>query len=312
MTLSFLLILSNLIQGYLIDNSLSQTTIDAYAKAGDIADYVRETYFSLHPTDDVLAKDFHLQSFLGATPARIIIVTESEQIAFDSGNEYPDRIFQLDAIRLSLDHQQADSSVYLGLGSKRLMYTTLPVMLHSGEWASILYVEDIEGVFVHAKELINRMLIIGIPFVILSSILVMYSSARMLRPVNELKVGVEAMTRGRYDYEITLDDAVDDELLQITRSFNTLARRLDEIDQQQSEFVSNVSHELKTPIASMKIISQSLVEAKGQVDDEVVFDFLEDINSESDRLSEIIDDLLYIATLHKRDVALKLETRPIS
>lgn len=312
MTLSFLLILSNLIQGYLIDNSLSQTTIDAYAKAGDIADYVRETYFSLHPTDDVLAKDFHLQSFLGATPSRIIVVTEGDQIAFDSGNEYPDRIFQLDAIRLSLDHQQADSSVYLGLGSKRLMYTTLPVMLHSGEWASILYVEDIEGVFVHAKELINRMLIIGIPFVILSSILVMYSSARMLRPVNELKVGVEAMTRGRYDYEITLDDAVDDELLQITRSFNTLARRLDEIDQQQSEFVSNVSHELKTPIASMKIISQSLVEAKGQVDDEVVFDFLEDINSESDRLSEIIDDLLYIATLQKRDVALKLETRPIS
>lgn len=304
--------LSNLIQGYLIDNRLDETNIEAYATAGDISNYVKETYFSLRRLHFDLTTDYKLQSFMGATPSRILIVTDEQTIAFDSGGEYSPDVFKLESIQASLDGQTSDSTVYLDDDLNHLMYTTFPMTMRDEGKASVLYIQDIEDIFLQAKQLTDRMLFIGIPFVVLSSILVMYSSARMLRPIQELKAGVEAMTRGRYDYEILLESNVDDELQQISRSFNTLGRRLSEIDQQQSEFVSNVSHELKTPIASMKIISQSLVEAKGDVDNEVVFDFLEDINSEADRLGEIIDDLLYIATLQKRDVALKLETRPIA
>lgn len=294
-----------------MNRGLEQTTIDAYARAGDIADYVHETYFSLRRLNFDLTTDIKMESFLGAAPSRILIVTQDDRIAFDSGVEYPNDIFSLSTIQSGLRDRTANSNVYLDRDNNHLMYTTFPFELPDGDWGSVLLVQDIESIFVQGRQLTSRMLLIGILFVIASSILVMYSSGRLLRPLHELKMGVESMTRGHYDYEIKLESGLDDELQQISRSFNVLARRLDEVNQQQSEFVSNVSHELKTPIASMKIISQSLVESKDQVDQEVLFDFLEDISSETDRLGEIVDDLLYIATLQKRDVTLKLETRPI-
>lgn len=303
--------MSNLIQGYLVDRGLEQTTIAAYARAGDIADYVNEAYFSMRRMSFDLTTDYQMQSFLGATPSRILIITQDQRVAFDSGELYPADVVQLSSIQSSLELQQSNSEVYLDDDNNHLMYTTLPFELRDGDRASVLFVQDIESIFLQGRQLTARMLMIGLPFVILSSILVMYSTGRLLTPLQELKMGVEAMTRGRYEYEIKTDHGMDDELQQIARSFNTLARRLDEVYQQQSEFVSNVSHELKTPIASMKIISQSLLESKDQVEKEVIFDFLEDISSETDRMGEIVDDLLYIATLQKRDVALNLETRPI-
>ena len=305
------MILSNLIQGYLVNRGLEQTTVAAYARAGDIADYVSRTYFSLRRLNFDLTTDVKMQSFLGVAPSRILIVTQDERVAFDSAEEYPAQVMALSEVQSSLQTQSSSSQVYLDLDNQHLMYTSLPFWLPDGDMASVLYIQDVESIFIQGRQLINRMLLIGIPFVIFSSMLVMYSSGRMLRPLHELKLGVESMTRGHYDYEIHLESGIDDELQQISRSFNVLARRLYEIDRQQAEFVSNVSHELKTPIASMKIISQSLVDAKDQVAKEVIFDFLEDISSETDRLSEIVDDLLYIATLQKRDVTLKLETRPI-
>ncbi|HHT20014.1 MAG TPA: HAMP domain-containing histidine kinase [Tissierellia bacterium] len=305
------MILSNLIQGFLVNRGLDQAMIGAYSRAGDIAEYVNETYFSLRRLNFDLTTDYRMQSFLGATPSRILIVTQDERVAFDSGDEYSSDVVHLSSVKASLNSESSDSQVYLDRLNNHLMYTTIPLLMRDGDRASVLYIQDIESIFVQGRQLTSRMLLIGIPFVILSSMLVMYSSGRMLRPLHELKMGVEAMTRGRYDYEIQPEGGADDELQQISRSFNVLARRLYEIDQQQSEFVSNVSHELKTPIASMKIISQSLVESKDQVEKAVIFDFLEDISQESDRLSEIVDDLLYVATLQKRDVGLKLETRPI-
>jgi signal transduction histidine kinase len=77
------------------------------------------------------------------------------------------------------------------------------------------------------------------------------------------------------------------------------------MDRNRSEFVSNASHELKTPLSSMKILIESLLYQDG-VDEKIYKEFLTDINKEIDRLSEIITGLLSLAKTESETEALTL------
>ena len=84
----------------------------------------------------------------------------------------------------------------------------------------------------------------------------------------------------------------------ISTACNGMLRRLQILDETRQDFVSNVSHELKTPLASMKVLADSLI---GQEDVPVEFyrEFMSDIGEEIDRESKIIDDLLSLVKMDK-------------
>ena len=74
----------------------------------------------------------------------------------------------------------------------------------------------------------------------------------------------------------------------------------------RQEFVSNVSHELKTPLSSIKVLSDSiLIQEPDSVPKEMYVEFLRDINSEVDRMTDIINDLLTLVRMNRQEVELK-------
>jgi PAS domain S-box-containing protein len=83
--------------------------------------------------------------------------------------------------------------------------------------------------------------------------------------------------------------------------------RLRKLDQLKSEFVANVSHELKTPLTSIKAYSEALTD---MVEDETAIDFLKVIDEESDRLLFLINDLLNIARIESGKLVLKMNLQP--
>ncbi len=97
------------------------------------------------------------------------------------------------------------------------------------------------------------------------------------------------------------------EIAELGQTFNMMCGRLENIDRQRSEFVSDASHELKTPLASMKILVESLLYQDG-VQEEVYKDFLSDINGEIDRLNDLITDLLLISKMDSDIMTMHLET----
>ncbi|KIR02014.1 ATP-binding region, ATPase-like:Histidine kinase, HAMP region:Histidine kinase A-like protein [Lachnospiraceae bacterium TWA4] len=99
------------------------------------------------------------------------------------------------------------------------------------------------------------------------------------------------------------------EVEQITDSYNETLARLKHLDESRQEFVSNVSHELKTPITSIKVLADSLT-SMGEAPVELYQEFLGDISHEIDRETRIIDDLLTIVRLEKKDN--KIEPQPIN
>ncbi len=88
------------------------------------------------------------------------------------------------------------------------------------------------------------------------------------------------------------------ETASISEACSGMLRQLKVLDETRQEFVSNVSHELKTPLASMKVLADSLI---GQDDVPVEFyrEFMTDIGEEIDRESKIIDDLLSLVKMDK-------------
>ena len=81
--------------------------------------------------------------------------------------------------------------------------------------------------------------------------------------------------------------------------------KLKAVDQSRQEFVSNVSHELKTPITSIRVLADSLM-GMGDVPVELYREFMEDISGEIDRESKVIDDLLALVKMDKSEAGLNV------
>ena len=89
-----------------------------------------------------------------------------------------------------------------------------------------------------------------------------------------------------------------DEFATLATEFNKLTDRLQESEAQQRQFVSDASHELKTPLASIKLLSDSILQ--NEMDADTMREFVSDIGSEADRLTRMTQKLL---TLNRAESA---------
>ena len=96
------------------------------------------------------------------------------------------------------------------------------------------------------------------------------------------------------------------ELNRLTDSFNVLLNKMQVLEDSRQEFVSNVSHELKTPITSMKVLADSLL-MQEEVPNEMYREFMTDIVEEIDRENKIITDLLTLVKMDKKAAGLNIE-----
>ena len=92
----------------------------------------------------------------------------------------------------------------------------------------------------------------------------------------------------------------------IITAFNELLGRMRVLDESRQEFVSNVSHELKTPITSMKVLADSLI-AQDNVPVELYQEFMVDIAEEIERENKIINDLLSLVKMDKTSTDMNIE-----
>jgi two-component system sensor histidine kinase GlrK len=93
-------------------------------------------------------------------------------------------------------------------------------------------------------------LLAAIGAVLLSIVLSALLARSILSPLNLLAEGTREVTAGRFNHRLT--PSGNDELARVAREFNVMTQRLDELDRMKQDFVSKVSHDLKTPLSSMQ------------------------------------------------------------
>lgn len=162
---------------------------------------------------------------------------------------------------------------------------------------------SMSAVMATVSELEQRgMLIVGI-IIVLSIFLSYILAAVLVKPLARVTKSIEDLTDGYQKDEISVPDYTETEL--ITDAFNKMLTRMKVLDESRSEFVSNVSHELKTPMTSMKVLADSLVGQEG-VPEELYQEFMRDITAEIDRENRIITDLLTLVKMDKKSADLQI------
>ena len=131
---------------------------------------------------------------------------------------------------------------------------------------------------------------------ILLTVLSVFLADRMVRPIHKITGAIKNVTAGYSDDVLHVETFT--ETRQLSEAFNKMLRRLKLLDESREEFVSNVSHELKTPMTSMKVLADSLLEM-GDAPVEMYREFMGDIAKEIDRENQIITDLLSLVKMDK-------------
>ncbi len=142
---------------------------------------------------------------------------------------------------------------------------------------------------------------LGMGMVIL--MLAFYLAGVLVKPLASVSNSIEALDEGYVDEKISVSDYTETQL--ISEAFNKMMVRMKVLDDSRQEFVSNVSHELKTPLTSMKVLADSLI-AQEEVPIELYKEFMVDIAEEIDRENKIINDLLSLVKLDKTSADLNI------
>ena len=124
------------------------------------------------------------------------------------------------------------------------------------------------------------------------------------RPVAELSAGIERMSEGDYSRRVHVPGR--GEMAQLAAAFNQMSQQVHNLDEARNQFVSNASHELKTPLATMKILLESMI-YQDDMPAELRQEFLTDINKEIDRLSSVVGDLLTLVHIDSHKLRLRRE-----
>ncbi|MCI9663640.1 MAG: cell wall metabolism sensor histidine kinase WalK [Lachnospiraceae bacterium] len=149
----------------------------------------------------------------------------------------------------------------------------------------------------------HRAFIIMIIMFVCILVIAMVLTQILIRPFDRISRAINEIKDDHIDEPISVPDYLETE--HIVDAFNSLIRRMKIVDNSRQEFVANVSHELKTPITSMKVLADSLL---GQQDVPVQLyrEFLVDIAEEIDREDKTINDLLALVKMDKTAAKLNI------
>ena len=134
-------------------------------------------------------------------------------------------------------------------------------------------------------------------------------SFAFVHPFKRLTRKISAVTAEHIEDEIHEKGYT--EIEQISDAFNQLLGKIRLLDVSRQEFVSNVSHELKTPLTSMKVLADSLIQMP-DAPVEYYREFMEDISAEIDRENAIIADLLTMVKLDKTQADMNIQAQNIN
>ncbi|MCI9003926.1 MAG: cell wall metabolism sensor histidine kinase WalK [Lachnospiraceae bacterium] len=163
----------------------------------------------------------------------------------------------------------------------------LGVMLVSVSTDSIMMNYDFLRDNAHMVEIASGIAILMIAF---------FCAKFLVGPFGKMTKSLEEIQAEDVDEKLMISDYTETEA--ISTAFNEMLGRMRAIDDSRQEFVANVSHELKTPLTSMKVLADSLL-SQEDVPVELYKDFMGDITEEIERENNIINDLLSLVKMDR-------------
>ncbi|MFC5404818.1 sensor histidine kinase [Cohnella soli] len=218
----------------------------------------------------------------------ILLYDSASRLMKDADGKTPRELYSISnqAIRVVLD-----GGTYLGADiSADELFVGLPYERNGERYALFVQVSEKTAI-----SLISKLLLFALAINLLAGGLIILVAARyIVKPLLGMKAAAERMAKGEFNIELKWAKRKD-ELGQLAQSINGMANQVGQLETMRQNFVSNVSHEIQSPLTSISGFSKALQQSG--LSEEEKNRYLAIIQNESERLSRLSDNLLKLASL---------------
>ena len=233
-----------------------------------------------------------------ATPEGVIVYATSgsaDLIEFQYAELSPATVASIvDGSRVGMD--QLD-----GLYREPRYLVGLPITNDKGYLQGLVLVSasasNISGVW---RDLSGILLVTALAVVLIAAIISSVTSMRQSQPIKEIAAAARQFGLGRLDVRVDVGSRRD-EVGELAEAFNAMADSLAKSEQRRSEFIANVSHELKTPMTSIAGFADGILD--GTIPPDQERHYLQIISSETRRLSRLVRSMLDLSRLQSDERA---------
>ncbi len=280
--------------GLLSDNLYDNEYIDMFTKANIISESVSRVW-SADPL--VTGESFYapVDHSLAGTNIRGVVTNTAYTVLYDTNTdaELIGKVFMRDVLKYAAAGEQAQLMEKLDTGGKMLS-VAVPVKVNDNIAGCVYLAQNITSIDTTVAATRASMAVFSVLIICLIGLLGVGISSVISAPIEQFVKAAREISKG--NFSIRMEGGFLNETRQMSETFNYMCGELEHLEEQRRKFVSDASHELKTPMAGIKLICDSIVNAE-HIDMDTVKDFLNDMSAEVERLTRIIERLLTLTRL---------------
>lgn len=291
--------------GLLSENLYSNETVNMFAKANIISETISQAWSNDTNTESTDRYAEIVERSLAGSNIRGVVTNTSYTVLYDSNSESAllGKVFMRDVLKRALDGEQADTT---STGDNGMLFVSLavPIEVDGHIVGGVYLAKSVNNIndTIHSTK--ASLVVFSVLIVILIGILSLGMSYVVTSPMEDFKKVAKEISNGNFSRRMNVKGY--NEIVQMAETLNYMCDELCLLEEKRRKFVSDASHELKTPMAGVKLICDSLVSAEN-LDPEMVKEFLSDMSDEVDRLTRIVERLLVLTKLDAGGSELKLE-----
>ena len=247
-----------------------------------------------------------LRESAGAMDGRLLLLDQDGKVQADSFQQMcGQRLGLEEAVRVLLGEKTEAYGMYSPgreeaeamsgeAGASSVAYCVKAVTGPGNSRGALVFVSRIQGMMDALSGVRWQLATVFIVIAAAALTLALLLSRLLTTPIVNLSKTMSKMGKG--DLSVRVPVRGSGELRELAENYNKMAQQLESLDKSRSQFVSNASHELKTPLATMKVMLETLI-YEPEMPEGLRMEFMQDMNHEIDRLTGIITDLLTLTRM---------------
>lgn len=301
-----LFMMFNIFYSSLKDNYTDEFKSNLITQGSIIANQISKSYDNLKIETTYNYVKNYIKETSAKINSRVLVISDDKEVLIDSHDLLNEQSIELlQEIDIALEGEDS-ANLYNIKGLGNTMYVAVPIKSQSYKVLGIVLLSsDATIISKRINDTMKNAILTSLFGIFITSIVSFIIADIISNPIKKMTDAASSISMGDFNKKIEVEGI--DEISKLANAFNLMTTKLYQVDEQRIKFVANVSHELRTPLASLKIMSEALLEEKENIKKEVVMDFLVDIDKEVNRLNKVIDSLLYLVNIEKKELELDMK-----
>lgn len=229
-----------------------------------------------------------------------VLVRKGDTVIFDGNSHVTQGLYKQLPKYEEID-STLDGAMYLD-GETQHLVKQIDFLFPDGGEGSVFIISNVDGLIPEIKIMMWEMLLAGIMIIVFTdAILMMWVYRSVISPLGRLKVATKNIRDGNLDFALEIEE--DDEIGQLCQDFEEMRMRLKEsaeekvqYDKENKELISNISHDLKTPITAIKGYVEGIIDGVAS-SPEKLDRYIRTVYNKANDMDKLIDELTFYSKI---------------